>query len=162
MTIRVVVNGQVVETTARPDQTLLNLVRAHGLTGAKESCGRGECGACTVLVDGVPRLSCVALAAQIDGEVTTVEGLGTLGRELGERFADHGAFQCAYCTPGHVVTTAALVQRCRDAGTTPDRETVRRALNGNLCRCTGYSQIVDAVHSAVCDLTGASGSGVEE
>ncbi len=142
-------NGAMVEPSGAADQTLLALIRSRGLTGAKEACGRGECGACTVLVNGTPRVSCITLVAQTAGEVVTVEGFGELGRTLGEFFADCGAFQCAYCTPGHVVSAAGLVETCRRTGTRPDREEVRRALNGNVCRCTGYTQIVDAVHAAV-------------
>lgn len=162
MTVTVVVNGRPLDAGAAPDTTVLELVRSHGLTGAKSACGRGECGACTVLVGGVPRVGCITLVAQVDTEVTTVEGLGELGERLGERFADHGAFQCAYCTPGHVVTAAALVTSHRRARRVPDREELRRSLNGNLCRCTGYSQILDAVTDAILTELGRSGSQPED
>jgi len=109
--------------------------------GAKEACGRGECGACTVLVDGMPVMSCVMLASLVSGEVTTVEGIAEESRDLREAFADAGAFQCGFCTPGQVVRAAALLREVPD----PDERTVREQMSGNVCRCTGYTQIVDAV-----------------
>jgi aerobic-type carbon monoxide dehydrogenase small subunit (CoxS/CutS family) len=125
-----------------PGDTLLGVLRERlRLVGAKEACGRGECGACTVLVDGVPVMSCVMLASLVRGEVTTIEGLADEARDLREAFADAGAFQCGYCTPGQIVRASALLQ----GGGVPDEATVREQMSGNVCRCTGYTQIVDAV-----------------
>ncbi len=136
------VNGRAVEVAFAPGESLLRVLRERlRLTGAKEACGRGECGACTVLVDGLPVMSCVMLAAVVRGEVTTVEGLADEARDLRAAFADAGAFQCGYCTPGQIVRAAALV---REAGPADER-TVRLQMSGNVCRCTGYTQIVDAV-----------------
>lgn len=131
-------------TAQSPDGTLLAFLRDRGLTGAKEACGRGECGACTVLVDGDLRLACVTLSATVAGPVTTVEQTGELGAVVREAFADHSAFQCGYCTPGHVVTAGALIA----AGQAADREQLRCRISGNVCRCTGYSQILDAIEDA--------------
>src|SRR5437773_1448582 len=136
------VNGRAAEIDIEPGDSLLGVLRERlRLVGAKEACGRGECGACTVLIDGAPVMSCMTLAALVRGEVTTIEGLAGEARDLREAFADRGAFQCGYCTPGQIVRAAALV---REAGPA-DEGTVRRAMSGNVCRCTGYTQIVDAV-----------------
>ena len=136
------VNGRVLELEIEPGASLLHVLRDElRLTGAKEACGRGECGACTVLLDGVPVMSCLALASLTRGEITTIEGLGTEAHDLGEAFADGGAFQCGYCTPGQIVRAAALV---REDPPGDDRR-VRMEMSGNICRCTGYTQIVDAV-----------------
>ena len=136
------VNGRALDVEIAPGDTLLRVLRDQlRLTGAKEACGRGECGACTVLVDGVPVLSCMQLAALVRGEVTTVEGLVEEARDLREAFADSGAFQCGYCTPGQIVRAAALIRGAQPA----DEATVRFQMSGNVCRCTGYTQIVDAV-----------------
>ena len=137
------VNGEPLAGSQPPDGTLLGFLRDQGLTGAKEACGRGECGACTVLVDGELRLACVTLSATVTGAVTTVEGADTAGAAVREAFADHAAFQCGYCTPGHVVTAGALI-----AAGIADREQVRHRISGNICRCTGYSQILDAIEDA--------------
>jgi len=136
------VNGRAVEVEFDPGEPLLRVLRDRlRLTGAKEACGRGECGACTVLIDGVPVMSCMTLAAVVRGEVTTIEGLADEARDLREAFADKGAFQCGYCTPGQIVRAAALVRESGPA----DERTVRTQMSGNVCRCTGYTQIVDAV-----------------
>ena len=125
-----------------PEATLLDVLRDQlRLTGAKEACGRGECGACTVLVDGTPVMSCVMLAALVPGEVTTIEGLTDEARDLREAFADMGAFQCGFCTPGQIVRATALLRE----GGQLDERAVREQMSGNVCRCTGYTQIVDAV-----------------
>ena len=117
-----------------------------GVTGPKEGCGTGECGACAVLVDGVTKLSCLMLAAQLDGRtVTTAQGLAAEGpHPVQEALADLGGIQCGYCTPGMAVTAAEFLERHPD----PTREEIRVALSGNLCRCTGYHKIVDAVEDA--------------
>lgn len=136
------VNDQVAEVEFSPGASLLNVLREGlRLTGAKEACGRGECGACTVLVDGTPVMSCVMLAATVRGEVTTIEGLAAEARDLREAFADLGAFQCGFCTPGQIVRATALLRE----GGRLDERAVREQMSGNVCRCTGYTQIVDAV-----------------
>ena len=136
------VNGRTVDAEIAPGDTLLRVLRDQlRLTGAKESCGRGECGACTVLVDGVPVMSCVMLASLVRGEVTTIEGLADDMRDLREAFADAGAFQCGFCTPGQIVRASALLRDVPNA----DERTIREQMSGNVCRCTGYTQIVDAV-----------------
>ena len=140
----ILVNGTLLAGSQPPDGTLLALLRDHGLTGAKEACGRGECGACTVIIDGDLRLACITLSATVAGPVTTVEQAGEVGAAVREAFADHAAFQCGYCTPGHVMTAGALLA----GGRVPDREQSRRRISGNVCRCTGYSQILDAIEDA--------------
>jgi aerobic-type carbon monoxide dehydrogenase small subunit (CoxS/CutS family) len=150
--LRFVVNGQVVETLIDGYKTLLEVLREDlQLTGTKHGCELGECGACAVLLDGEPVLSCLALALECDDrDVTTVEGLSGHGRlhALQESFADLGAAQCGYCTPGFLVTAKALLDR----EPRPSRERIREALSGNLCRCTGYQQIVEAVEAAAARL----------
>ena len=135
------VNKQPLSAHGAPDSTLLALLRSRGLTGAKEACGQGECGACTVLIDGAPQLACITLGATVTGAVVTIEGTGGLGDAVRESFADHGAFQCGYCTPGHVVNACAVLA----VETALSRDQLRRRISGNVCRCTGYSQILDAI-----------------
>lgn len=142
--LRIEVNASELSTDVAADETLLSVLRRNGLIGAKEACGRGECGACTVLVDGTPVMACVSIAQLVAGSVTTVEGLGIAGDVVRESFADHTAYQCGFCTPGHVVTATAVVTGERE----PDRGTIRREISGNICRCTGYRQILDAIESA--------------
>ena len=138
------INGRAHEVEVRPGDTLLRVLRDKlGLTGSKEACSRGECGACTVLIDGMPIVPCMQLAALVRGEVTTIEGLDEVARDLREAFADKGAFQCGFCTPGQIVRASALVREPGPA----DERTVRLQMSGNVCRCTGYTQIVDAVMS---------------
>ncbi|MEW6076219.1 MAG: (2Fe-2S)-binding protein [Thermodesulfobacteriota bacterium] len=138
-------NGAPVTVRTAPDRRVIDLLREDlGLTGSKEGCGTGECGACTILVDGEPRLACLMLAAQLEGHaVETVESLEQtpLGRGLVDAFEAHGAVQCGYCMPGMEMTALALLRQAPS----PDREAARRALSGNLCRCTGYVKIIDAV-----------------
>lgn len=140
-------NGQSVEADGHPMERLLDVLRERlGRTGTKEGCGEGECGACTVLLDGEPVLSCLVPLFQCEGRrIETVEGLAAAPsgpvRETLERFVATGGVQCGACTPGIVVTLAALLQR----NETPDREEVREALAGNLCRCTGYEGILRAL-----------------
>ena len=126
-------------------QRLIDVIRdVIGLTGTKEGCGEGECGACTVIMDGRPVNSCLVLAAQADGaEIVTIEGLmEDGGMSLIQRnFVDLGAVQCGFCSPGMILTAKALLDENPD----PSEEDVREALSGNLCRCTGYDKIVDAV-----------------
>jgi aerobic-type carbon monoxide dehydrogenase small subunit (CoxS/CutS family) len=139
------VNGRAAELTGEPLDRLLDVVREQlGLTGTKEGCGEGECGACTVLMDGQPVLSCLVPLAQCAGRtIETVEGIAArpAARAFLDRFVATGGVQCGACTPGIVVAAWAMLQR--DAS--PDREEVRRALAGNLCRCTGYEGIFRAL-----------------
>jgi aerobic-type carbon monoxide dehydrogenase small subunit (CoxS/CutS family) len=143
------VNGETVEVAFAPYKTLLEVLREDlNLCGTKHGCELGECGACAVLVNGQPVLSCLVLGVECDGaDVTTVEGLVTDGRlhPLQDTFADLGAAQCGYCTPGILVTAKALL----DEHAQPTRDQIREALSGNLCRCTGYQQIIEAVETAI-------------
>ena len=148
MLIRFTLNGKKTQVDCASDRRVVDILREDfGLTGTKEGCGSGECGACTILVDDQNRLSCLMLAAQLEGRtITTIEGLAGESRPhpIQEAFAKHGAVQCGYCTPGMVLAASALLRRNPD----PTREQIREALSGNLCRCTGYQKIVDAVESA--------------
>ncbi|MEY8387997.1 (2Fe-2S)-binding protein [Oscillospiraceae bacterium 38-13] len=147
--IRVTVNGVVYEKTVPCSQTLLRFLREElFLTSVKEGCDEGECGACTVLMDGTPVNSCLVLAAELDGrEILTAEGLAGDGRlhPLQEAFVEAGAIQCGYCTPGMLISGIALLNRYPH----PTREQIRKEMEGNLCRCTGYTRIADAVLLAV-------------
>jgi aerobic-type carbon monoxide dehydrogenase small subunit (CoxS/CutS family) len=140
------INGQAFEQPIAPGTTLLSVIRDRlRLKGTKESCGRGECGACTVLVDGRPIVSCIQFAELTEGEVTTIEGLAEESRDLREAFAEFGGFQCGFCTAGQVVhSTAILRQLARQPMDDPEPY-IRKQLSGNICRCTGYNGIVDAV-----------------
>ncbi len=146
---RFTVNGHEVSVEALPMARLLDVLREDlRLTGTKEGCGEGECGACTVLVDGIPVNSCLIPLAQADGAViTTVEGVAEDDRldPIQTAFIEHGAAQCGICTPGFIVTAKALLSDCPN----PTRRQVREALAGNLCRCTGYQKIIDAVVDAM-------------
>lgn len=146
MTLRV--NGEEQEVLFASYKTLLEVLREElGLTGTKHGCELGECGACAVLVDGKPVLSCLELAVQCEGrEVQTVEGLahGTELHPLQAAFADHGGSQCGYCTAGMLMTAKALL----DHEPNPSRERIKEAISGNLCRCTGYQQIWEAIEHA--------------
>ncbi len=145
MIVEFCLNGKPVSLETAPDRRVVDLLREElGLTGTKECCGSGECGACTILVDGESRLSCLMLAAQLTGRsVTTIEGVtGEEGMHIVQQaFVEQGAVQCGFCTPGMILATLDLLRRIPD----PTREEVRRELSGNLCRCTGYQKIVDAV-----------------
>jgi carbon-monoxide dehydrogenase small subunit len=140
------VNGMAYKMEVEPRRTLLELIREDlELTGTKEGCSLGECGTCTVLLDGRPIKSCITLAVQANGrEVTTIEGLegsdGTL-HPLQQAFMEHGAIQCGFCTPGMVLSAKALL----DENPKPTEMEVRQAIAGNLCRCTGYQKIVEAI-----------------
>lgn len=152
MKLRFVLNGESVEIEVRPDRRVVDLLREDcGLTGTKECCGSGECGGCTILVDGDCRLSCLMLAAQLHGrDVVTIEGLSRNGRlhAVQEAFIEHGAVQCGFCTPGMVLAAVSLLAR----QPRPSREQIREGLSGNICRCTGYVKIVDAVEAAALKL----------
>jgi len=147
--IRMTLNGEEVDVSFAPYKTLLEVLREDlGHTGTKHGCELGECGACAVLLDGKPVVSCLILALECDGRnVLTVEGLARDRslHPLQEAFADLGAAQCGYCTPGILITAKALL----DQNPHPSRDQIRDALSGNLCRCTGYLQIFEAVEEAV-------------
>jgi aerobic-type carbon monoxide dehydrogenase small subunit (CoxS/CutS family) len=142
------INGEPAEFLFEPNKSLLELLREDAaLSGTKHGCELGECGACAVLMNGRPVLSCLVLALECDGaEITTVEGLATDARlhPLQDSFVECGAAQCGYCTPGFLVTARALLDEKPDAS----REEIAEALSGNLCRCTGYIQIFEAVEEA--------------
>ena len=145
MIIHFSINGRDAEREVRGDERAIDIIREDlGLTGTKEGCGTGECGACAILMNGRARLSCLTLAAQLDGAtLTTIEGLGTADapHPLQQAFAEHGAVQCGFCSPGMIVAAADLLAR----NPHPSRDEIREGLSGNLCRCTGYSRILDAV-----------------
>jgi carbon-monoxide dehydrogenase small subunit len=146
--IEVTVNGELRETDVWPGESLLTTLRDRlELPGSKNACEQGECGSCSVVLDGELVCSCLVLAAQADGHaVTTVEGLAHDGElhPVQDAFADAGAVQCGFCTPGLVVAAADLLLRVPD----PTDDEIREALSGNLCRCTGYQKILDAVRLA--------------
>ncbi|HLZ19422.1 MAG TPA: (2Fe-2S)-binding protein [Smithellaceae bacterium] len=147
MKIRFILNGNPKTIDAPADRRVVDLLREDlELTGTKEGCGAGECGACSILVDGEHKLSCLMLAAQLEGrDILTIEGLASKKRlhPLQDAFIRHGAVQCGFCTPGMVIASEALLRRSPRAY----REEIRKGLSGNLCRCTGYQKIVDAVEA---------------
>jgi carbon-monoxide dehydrogenase small subunit len=147
--IKLTVNGRLHELAVPTSRTLVELLRCDlGLTGTKQGCGVGECGTCTVLLDGQPVNSCLVLAVDLDGrEITTIEGLanGPHLHPLQNAFIEKGAIQCGFCTPGMILTSYALLNRYPN----PTDKEIREALAGNLCRCTGYQKIVEAVSHVV-------------
>lgn len=148
MDITVNVNGEDYQLEVEAHETLLHVLRYHlGLTEVKQGCENGECGSCTVLLDGNPVVSCLMLAAKADGKrITTVKGLARNGELhiLQKKFIEQEAIQCGYCTPGMLLSAKALL----DTNRNPTEEQVRRAISGNICRCTGYQQIVEAILAA--------------
>jgi len=147
--VQFTVNGDLVEVEMEPHWTLLRVLREElDLTGAKQGCGEGECGACTVLVAGVPVNSCIFPALEVEGkEVLTIEGLMGKNEELHpiqHAFLEKAGVQCGFCTPGMIMSTKALL----DANPNPTEEEIRHAIAGNMCRCTGYIQIVESVQYA--------------
>ena len=150
--LRFTVNGEEAPVSFAPYKTLLEVLREDmGLTGTKHGCELGECGACTVLIDGEPVLSCLALALECEGrKIETIEGLarGAELHPLQAAFADLGGSQCGYCTPGVIMTAKALLDRKPDAS----RDEIREATAGNLCRCTGYLQITESIERAAQEL----------
>ena len=146
--IRLQVNGFEYDLLIRPHWTLVDVLRDElGLTGTKKGCGKGECGGCTVIVDGEAVLSCLILAIQMQGKrILTIEGLSPDGKlhPLQDAFVRYGAIQCGYCTPGMVMTANAFIQKNPLAS----EEEIKKALSGNLCRCTGYVKIIEAVKNA--------------
>lgn len=158
--IEITVNGRAMRTTVEVDETLVDVLRDKlGFVEVKNGCGQGDCGACTVLLDGEAVNSCLTLAVQADGrDVTTTRGLGTPEdpHPLQTAFVNHGAVQCGYCSSGMILSAASFLRQ----NTTPTRDEIREAISGNLCRCTGYTKIVDAIEEAARDieLTGKAGS----
>jgi carbon-monoxide dehydrogenase small subunit len=152
------VNGEPLEASFAPYKTLLEVLREDlALTGTKHGCELGECGACAVLIDGEPQLSCLVLALECEGRaIETVEGMakGAVLHPLQSAFADLGAAQCGYCTPGILMTAKALLEKEK----APSRERIKEAISGNLCRCTGYQQIFEAIEEAAKRL-GAEAAG---
>lgn len=148
MRISFYLNGKQTGVDVSPDRKFVDVLREDlGMSGTKEGCGAGECGACTILVDGWARLSCLMTAAQLQGRhVTTIEGLQADGHlhPVQEAFIEYGAVQCGFCTPGVVLAAVHLLEQNPD----PTREQIRQGLSGNLCRCSGYVKIVDAVEAA--------------
>ena len=146
--VTMIVNGQTRSASVPPETTLLQLLRDNfNLTGAKLGCDVGDCGACTVIVDGMAVNSCLMLAGQVNGRsVTTIEGLATRDRlhPIQKAFEDNGALQCGYCGPGAIMASKALL----DENSDPDVGEIRDALSGSLCRCTGYSKMIEAVQEA--------------
>lgn len=147
-TISFIINGEKETKTVHSSRRLLEFLRDDlNLTGTKEGCGEGECGACTVILNKKAVHSCMMLAAEIDGAVVeTIEGLSDNGRlhTIQKKFIEHGAVQCGFCTPGMIMSAKALL----DKNPNPDEEEIKDAISGNLCRCTGYKQIIDAIKAA--------------
>jgi carbon-monoxide dehydrogenase small subunit len=160
--VTLTVNGETRDVIVSVHKTLLEVLREDlNLTGTKHGCELGECGTCTVLVDGVPVLSCLVLPVELQGrEIKTVEGMAENGRlhPLQQAFAELGAAQCGYCTPGILLTAEALLA----GNATPTRDEVREALAGNLCRCTGYTKILEAVELAALRMHGSTSRGMAE
>jgi len=154
--IQLKVNGEFHEVQVNPWRTLSEVLREElELTGTKESCGKGDCGACTVLIDGKPVLSCLTLAIEVQGkDILTIEGLAKGGElhPIQQAFVDHGAIQCGFCTPGMIMSAKALLDR----NPTPTEDEIREGISGNLCRCTGYLKIVEAIQAVVKTIGGKS------
>lgn len=153
--IELTINGKKYQLEVSPGELLIDLLRDRmGLTGAKKGCGSGDCGACTVIIDGKPMVSCLTLAATCqDKKITTIEGLSFNNNNmhtLQEAFIRTGAVQCGYCTPGILMTAKALL----DENPRPSDDQIKKALSGNLCRCTGYTKIIQAVKEASKEICG--------
>ncbi|MCF8008430.1 MAG: (2Fe-2S)-binding protein [Halanaerobiales bacterium] len=152
MEIKLTVNNEKRKVNVKPHTRLIDLLREDlGLTGTKEGCGKGECGACTVLMDNKVVTSCLVLAVQADGsEILTIEGLETKDKlhPIQQAFIDTGAVQCGYCIPGMIISSKKLI----DQNLNPSDDQIKRALSGNICRCTGYVKIVDAVKQAAHEI----------
>jgi carbon-monoxide dehydrogenase small subunit len=153
--IELKVNGDVYKVQVDTRRTLLEVLREQlGLTGTKEMCNKGDCGACTVIMSGKTVLSCLVLAVEADGkEVLTIEGLATEGHKLHpiqQAFVDHGAIQCGYCTPGFIMSAKALLDRAKQ----PTVDEIKGAISNHICRCTGYVQIIEAIQAAAKEAAG--------
>ena len=153
--IEFTLNGTLMEVEVPPHWTLLKLLREKlGFTGTKEGCGIGECGACTVLIDGMTVNACLVLALKVEGrKIETIEGLGSRDslHPLQKSFIDHGAIQCGFCIPGILMSSKALLEQ----NSNPNREEIKEALSGHLCRCTGYHQIIEAIENTL-EVRGSS------
>jgi xanthine dehydrogenase small subunit len=160
--INFILNGKATEIDAGPQTRVIDILRENmGLTGTKEGCGAGDCGACTILVNGESRLACLMLAPQLEGRrITTIEGLTESGviDTLQEAFIRQGAVQCGFCTPGMVMAAHALLTH----NPRPEREQIREAISGNLCRCTGYQKIVEAIEEAALNMNARKNPAVED
>ena len=154
ITLHFTLNGTETEVTCAPNKRMLDVLRGDlGQTGTKEGCAVGECGACTVILNGEPVASCLIAAGQMQGaEILTIEGMSEtlIGRVLQDCFVEGDAVQCGFCTPGMILATLDLLRRIPQ----PSREQVRHELSGNLCRCTGHQKIIDAVMAAAASLKG--------
>jgi carbon-monoxide dehydrogenase small subunit len=152
--IKIEVNGETHELLVKPSATLLDIIREDlALTGTKEGCGIGECGACTVIIDGETVNACLVLAVEADGkQITTIEGLarGDMLHPIQQAFIDIGGLQCGFCTPGMVLSAKALLDRNGN----PTDEEIRKGLEGNFCRCTGYTKIIESVKVAAQKMSG--------
>jgi carbon-monoxide dehydrogenase small subunit len=153
--IELKVNGDVYKVQVDTRRTLLEVLREQlGLTGTKEMCNKGDCGACTVIMSGKTVLSCLVLAVEADGKkVLTIEGLATEGHKLHpiqQAFVDHGAIQCGYCTPGFIMSAKALLDRAKQ----PTVDEIKGAISNHICRCTGYVQIIEAIQAAAKEAAG--------
>ena len=150
--IQITVNEEEHDLLVHPNRTLLDLIRYDlGLTGTKQGCDEGDCGACTVIINGKVVASCLVLAVEVDGAaITTIEGMhnGDELHPIQQAFVDSGAVQCGFCTPGMILTTKALLDEIPD----PSEDEIKHYLEGNLCRCTGYTKILDAVNIAIKQL----------
>ena len=152
------VNGQEVTTEAPAHTSLLYLLRDLGFTEVKNGCEAGDCGACTILLDGLAMNACCALGVQAEGrEITTVKGIGTVDNlhPIQVKFIEHGAIQCGFCTPGMIVAAKELL----DLNPNPSRHDIKAGIAGNLCRCTGYVKIIDAIEAAAEELSSKKGKG---
>jgi len=156
--IQLCVNDHLYDVIISPRDILVDVLRNRmGFTGTKKGCGHGDCGTCTVLIDGKAVLSCLTLAIACQGKkILTIEGLEKNGslHPIQQAFVDHGAIQCGFCTPGMILSAKALL----DQSPTPDKEEISRGLSGNLCRCTGYKKIVEAVEAAAETMKAGKGS----
>lgn len=150
--IRLIVNEQEYELLVEPSKTLLDVLRDDlGLTGTKRGCDSGDCGTCTVLLEGMPILSCMTLACEVEGrEIQTIEGIAKGGElhPVQKAFVECGAIQCGFCTPGMVLSAVALL----NSNPTPTTDEIKKAISGNLCRCTGYIKIIEAIQQAASSL----------
>jgi len=149
---RLIVNDQEYELLIRPSKTLLDVLRDDlGLTGTKRGCDSGECGACTVLLEGIPVLSCITLACEVEGRrIQTIEGMAKDGElhPVQKAFIEYGAIQCGFCTPGMILSAVALLK----GNKTPSTDEIKKAISGNLCRCTGYIKIIEATQKVAPSL----------
>ena len=159
--IELTINGLSYDAVVSPEDLLIDVLRQHlGLTGTKKGCGQGDCGTCTVLIDGKRALACLTLAIACQGKsIETIEGLEDEGKldPIQEAFVDEGAVQCGFCTPGMIMSAKALLEE----NPNPSRVDIKRGLSGNLCRCTGYIRIFDAVEEAAVRRQAQSGKGAK-